>query len=131
MATPGTAYRRKAYRPLLAAALVAVWIVGTVVAITASGERGAGSEAELVARATDALRSGDAAAFDEILLDGEDHDFAEQYIARLRAAGVPEVVRDGPGAAEVRSGDVATRLTLTEEGDRWYLSLLPPDRAAR
>lgn len=121
-----TGHGRKAYRPLLAAALVAVWIVGTVAAIAASGERGAGSEAELVTRATDALRAGDASAFDEVLLDGADHGFAEDYVGRLRAAGTPGVVADGSGRAEIRSGTLVTGLSVTEDRGRWYLSLLPP-----
>lgn len=131
MATPGTGRRRTAYRPLLAAGVVAIWIVGTVAAIAATGERGADTEAELITRAADALRAGDPTAFDEVLLDGADHDFTADYVARLRAAGEPEVVRDGPGAAEVRSGAVVTTLSVTEQRGRWYLSLLPPDRAAR
>lgn len=131
MATLGTERGRKAYRPLVVAGFVAVWIAGTVGAIAASGERGAGSEAELMTRAADALRAGDAAAFDEVLLEGADQGFAEDYVTRLRAAGTPEVVRDGPGAAQVRSGALVTTLSVAEERDRWYLSLLPPDRAAR
>ncbi len=117
---------RKAYRPMLAAAFVAVWIIATVAAIAASGERGATSESELVVRASEALRAGDAPAFDEVLLDGADQDFAEDYVARMRAAGTPEVVRERPGVAVVRSGAVTTTLSVTEERGRWYLSLLPP-----
>lgn len=117
---------RKAYRPLLAAGFVAVWIVATVTAIAATGERGATSEAELLARASEALRAGDAPAFGEVLLDGADRDFTGEYVARLRAAGTPEVVREGPGAAVVRSGAVTATLSVTEERGRWYLSLLPP-----
>lgn len=117
---------RKAYRPMLAAAFVAVWIIATVAAIAASGERGATSESELVVRASEALRAGDAPAFDEVLLDGADQDFAEDYVARVRAAGTPEVVRERPGVAVVRSGAVTTTLSVTEERGRWYLSLLPP-----
>ncbi|TCK22584.1 hypothetical protein [Pseudonocardia endophytica] len=128
MAIPGTSRGRKAYRPLLAAGFVAFWIAGVGIAIAASGERGAGSEAELVTRASDALRAGDASAFDEVLLDGADRAFAGDYVDRMRAAGTPEVVREGPGVAVVRSGTVATTLSITEERDRWYLSLLPPAR---
>lgn len=117
---------RKAYRPMLAAAFVAVWIIATVAAIAASGERGATSESELVVRASEALRAGDAPAFDEVLLDGADQDFAEDYVTRMRAAGTPEVVRERPGVAVVRSGAVTTTLSVTEERGRWYLSLLPP-----
>ena len=127
MVDAGTARRRRtAYRPLLAACLVAVWVAATVAAITATGERGAGSEAELVTRASEALRSADGAAFDELLLDGPERDFAEDYVGRLRAAGTPEVVRERPGVAVVRSGAVATTLSITEQRGRWYLSLLPP-----
>jgi len=122
-----TERRRKAYRPLLAAGFVAIWIVGTAAAIAATGERGAGSEAELLTRASDALRAGDAAAFDEVLLDGADQAFARDYVKRLRAAGTPEVVRERPGVAVVRSGPVATTLSVTEERGHWYLSLLPPE----
>ncbi len=118
--------RRKTYRPLLAAGIVAVWILATVAAIAASGERGADTETELVTRASDALRAGDGAAFDEVLLDGADEDFAEDYVGRLRAAGTPELVRERPGVAVARSGQVATTLSITEERGRWYLSLLPP-----
>ncbi|MDQ4115711.1 MAG: hypothetical protein M3235_01985 [Actinomycetota bacterium] len=118
--------RRKTYRPLLAAGIVAVWIVATVAAIAASGERGADTETELVTRASDALRAGDGAAFDEVLLDGADEGFAEDYVGRLRAAGTPELVRERPGVAVARSGQVATTLSITEERGRWYLSLLPP-----
>ena len=42
---------RYAFRPLLAAGFVAVWIVATGTAIAATGERGATSEAELLTRA--------------------------------------------------------------------------------
>lgn len=117
---------RRVCLPLLAAAFMAVWIIGTVAAIAASGERGAASREELFARASDALRAGDPAAFDEVLLDGADRSFAVDYVDRLTAAGRPELVATGPDAAEIRSGRVVATVSVAEEHERWYLSLLPP-----
>ncbi|MBW0105403.1 hypothetical protein [Pseudonocardia sp. KRD291] len=117
---------RRQYLPLLAAALLAVWIGGTFAAIAANGERGAGSAQELIARGSTALRDDDVAAFDELLLDGPDSDFARDYVERLNSAGSPTLSRTGPDAAEIRSGRLLVTLSLAQEEDRWYLSLLPP-----
>lgn len=117
---------RREYLPLLAVAVLAVWIIGTFTAIAADGERGAGSAQDLIARGSTALRDGDAAAFGELLLDGPDSDFARDYVERLTAAGSPTLSRTGPDAAEIRSGRVLVTLSVAQEEDRWYFSLLPP-----
>ncbi len=117
---------RREYLPLLAVALLAVWIIGTFTAIAASGERGADSAQDLITRGGAALRGGDAATFGELLLDGADSGFARDYLDRLTAAGSPTLSRTGPGSAEIRSGRLLVTLSVTQEQGRWYLSLLPP-----
>lgn len=114
------------YLPMLAVALLAVWILGTFITIAATGERGADSAQDLVARANTALHDGDAEAFGELLLDGADAGFARDYLDRLTAAGRPELSRTGEDAAQVRSGRVLVTLSIAQEQGRWYLSLLPP-----
>ncbi|MET0190917.1 MAG: hypothetical protein ABW212_18085 [Pseudonocardia sediminis] len=117
---------RRLYLPMLAVAFLAVWIIGTFTTIAATGERGADSERDLFDRGSVALQEGDAPAFGELLLDGSDSGFARDYVDRLTAAGRPELTRTGADAAEIRSGRVVVTLSVTQERDRWYLSLLPP-----
>lgn len=117
---------RRVYLPLLAAAFLAVWIAGTVVAIAAGGERGAESPQDLFARGSAALEAADPAAFDGLLLDGPDEAFARDYLERLTAAGRPALSGTGADGAEIRSGRLALTLSVVRDQGRWYLSLLPP-----
>ena len=125
MTAPGRSRRRRALS-WLAVGFLAVWIGGTVVAIAATGERGAADRAVLTERATSALREGDGDRLHELLLDAPDREFTEDYVTRLRAAGTPALTGTGPDSVEVRSGAVLATLSVTEENGRWYLSLLPP-----
>ncbi|ANY09620.1 hypothetical protein AFB00_29095 [Pseudonocardia sp. HH130630-07] len=110
----------------LAVAFLTVWIGVVVFSIATGGERGAPDRAALLGQATAALQDGDGARLHELLLDAPDTGFSDDYASRLRAAGRPEPVPAGPDAVEFRSGQVRTVLSVTEEGGRWYLSLLPP-----
>lgn len=129
MTAPRSSSRTRRAVSWIAVAFLAVWIGGTVLMISTGGERGAGDRAALTERATAALRDGDGERLHELLLDAPDRDFAEDYAARLRAAGTPAVTATGPGTAEVRSGALHVTLSITEDDGRWYLSLLPPATA--
>ncbi|MBN9738891.1 MULTISPECIES: hypothetical protein [unclassified Pseudonocardia] len=122
--------RRRTLLSWFAAVFVAVWIGGVAVLIASTGDRGADDPASLVERATAVLRAGDGDGLHELLLDAPESSFSEDYAARVRAAGTAELTSSGPDGVEIRSGAVHTTLSVTEEGGRWYLSLLPPGSPA-
>lgn len=106
-------------------AFVVFWIAGTAVTIVASGERGADDADVLISRARAALTDGDGARLHELVLDAPDRGFTDDYADRLRAAGEPVLTRTRPDTVEVRSGPLLATLSVTEQNDRYYLSLLP------
>ncbi|MFP5021524.1 hypothetical protein [Pseudonocardia phyllosphaerae] len=118
--------RRRRALSWLAVAFMAFWIIGTVVTITAQGERGADDRASLVARAGAALHDGDGSRLHELLEDSPDRGFSDDYASRLRAAGTPVVHETPADTLEIRSGPVLTSLSIMQKEGRWYLSLLPP-----
>lgn len=117
--------RRRVALSAAVAGFLAFWVLGTVVTIAATGERGADDVDALTTRARAALAEGDGARLHELVLDAPDRGFTDDYAERLRAAGEPVLTRTRPDTVEVRSGPLLVTLSVTEENGRFYLSLLP------